>query len=55
MAARLGGTKNEGDGPTNGLEALGQELRAQRELAGLTQEQLAKLMGYSPSVIAYKN
>jgi transcriptional regulator with XRE-family HTH domain len=34
------------------LQALAQELRAQREAAGLTQEQLAKLMGYSASVIA---
>jgi transcriptional regulator with XRE-family HTH domain len=41
-----------GDGPRTGLETFAQELRAQREAAGLTQEQLAKLMGYSPSVIA---
>jgi transcriptional regulator with XRE-family HTH domain len=33
-------------------EAFAQELKAQREVAGLTQEQVAKLMGYSPSVIA---
>lgn len=52
MPARPGGRKNDGDGPANGLEALALELRAQRELAGLTQEQLAKLMGYSTSVIA---
>jgi transcriptional regulator with XRE-family HTH domain len=52
MSAILGGRKKESDEPANGLEALGLELRAQRELAGLTQEQLAKLMGYSPSVIA---
>jgi transcriptional regulator with XRE-family HTH domain len=43
---------NEVDGPANGLEAFAQELKAQREAAGLTQEQLAKLMGYSSSVIA---
>jgi transcriptional regulator with XRE-family HTH domain len=33
-------------------QAFALELKAQREAAGLTQEQLAKLMGYSPSVIA---
>jgi transcriptional regulator with XRE-family HTH domain len=43
---------NEGDGPGNGLETLALELKAQRELRGLTQDQLAKLMGYSTSVIA---
>jgi transcriptional regulator with XRE-family HTH domain len=53
MTARLGGRENDGgDGPSNGLEAFALELRAQREVAGLTQEQLAKLMGYSASVIA---
>jgi transcriptional regulator with XRE-family HTH domain len=53
MMAGMGGReKGDGDGPANGLQALAQELRAQREAAGLTQEQLAKLMGYSPSVIA---
>src|SRR5580658_35978 len=53
MTARLGGRETDGgDGPANGLEAFALELRAQRELAGLTQEQLAKLMGYSGSVIA---
>jgi transcriptional regulator with XRE-family HTH domain len=53
MTARLGGRVNDGgDGPANGLEAFALELRAQREAAGLTQEQLAKLMGYSGSVIA---
>jgi transcriptional regulator with XRE-family HTH domain len=49
MAVRV---NNEGDGPGNGLETLALELKAQRELRGLTQEQLAKLMGYSTSVIA---
>jgi transcriptional regulator with XRE-family HTH domain len=53
MASTVEGRKNDGgDGPANGLEAFAQELRAQREAAGLTQEQLAKLMGYSASVIA---
>lgn len=53
MAARMGGAaKAHEDGPANGLQAFAQELRAQREAAGLTQEQLAKLMGYSASVIA---
>jgi transcriptional regulator with XRE-family HTH domain len=52
-AGQEGGQENtHGDGPANGLEAFAQELRAQREVAGLTQEQLAKLMGYSASVIA---
>src|SRR5216684_5938494 len=54
MAARPGWGENGGDG--GGAEArllaFAQELRAQREAAGLTQEQLAKLMGYSPSVVA---
>lgn len=40
------------DGPGNGVETFAQELRAQREAAGLTQEELAKLMGYSTSVVA---
>lgn len=53
MPVRMGGQGNtQGDGPANGLEAFAQELRAQREVAGLAQEQLAKLMGYSASVIA---
>ncbi len=52
MPARMEGRENQGDGPANGLEAFAQELKAQREAAGLTQEQLAKLMGYSASVIA---
>jgi transcriptional regulator with XRE-family HTH domain len=52
MAARMGEREKDSDGPGNGLEAFAQELRAQREVAGLTQEQVAKLMGYSPSVIA---
>lgn len=40
------------DGPANGVQAFALELRAQREAGGLTQEQLARLMGYSTSVIA---
>jgi transcriptional regulator with XRE-family HTH domain len=48
----MGQRENNGDGPQNGLETFAEELRAQREAAGLTQEQLAKLMGYSMSVIA---
>ena len=52
MTARAGWRENDGDGPANGLQAFAQELRAQRESGGLTQEQLAKLMGYSTSVIA---
>jgi hypothetical protein len=52
MSAKMEGRENEPDGPANGLEAFAQELKAQREAAGLTQEQLAKLMGYSASVIA---
>jgi transcriptional regulator with XRE-family HTH domain len=44
--------KDDGDGPKNGLETFAEELKAQREAAGLTQEQLGKLMGYSASVIA---
>jgi transcriptional regulator with XRE-family HTH domain len=52
MPSRMEGRENGGDGPANGLEAFAQELKAQREAAGLTQEQLAKLMGYSGSVIA---
>ena len=54
MAARPGWRENGGDGGAAEarLAAFAQELRAQREAAGLTQEQLAKLMGYSPSVVA---
>jgi transcriptional regulator with XRE-family HTH domain len=44
--------RKDEDGPITGLQAFAEELRAQREAAGLTQAQLAKLMGYSESVIA---
>jgi transcriptional regulator with XRE-family HTH domain len=40
------------DGPVTGVQAFADELRAQREAAALTQAQLAKLMGYSESVVA---
>ena len=43
---------SNGDGPENGLQAFAEELKAQREAAGLTQEEAAKLMGYSTSVVA---
>lgn len=53
MADRIGQRENYiGDGPDSGMQTFAQELRAQREAAGLTQEQLARLMGYSASVIA---
>lgn len=52
MAGRIGEQRKNSDGPQNGLQTFAQELKAQREAAGLTQEELAKLMGYSPSVIA---
>ncbi|MEP7025692.1 MAG: helix-turn-helix transcriptional regulator, partial [Actinomycetota bacterium] len=48
----MGERENDTDGPGNGLEAFAQELKAQREVAGLTQDKVAKLMGYSASVIA---
>lgn len=52
MAVKVEVRGNDDDGPANGLQTFALELRAQREAAGLTQEQLAKLMGYSASVIA---
>ena len=48
MAAK----RKDDDGPITGVQAFAGELRAQREAAGLTQAQLAKLMGYSESVVA---
>jgi transcriptional regulator with XRE-family HTH domain len=51
MAAKMGWRENDGD-LLDALEAFAQELRAQREAAGLTQEELAKLMSYSLSVVA---
>ena len=44
--------RKDDDGPITGVQAFAGELRAQREPAGLTQAQLAKLMGYSESVVA---
>ncbi len=44
--------RKDDDGPVTGVQAFAEELRAQREAARLTQVQLAKLMGYSESVIA---
>jgi transcriptional regulator with XRE-family HTH domain len=52
VAAKLAGRENNGGDPQEGLRTFADELRAQREAAGLTQEQLAKLMNYSISVIA---
>lgn len=53
MAGRGGRRGNDdGDGPLNALETFALEVRAQREAAGLTQEQFGTLMGYSASVIA---
>jgi transcriptional regulator with XRE-family HTH domain len=52
MAERNGQRGNDGDGPQNALQMFAQELKAQREAAGLTQEELGRLMGYSASVIA---
>jgi transcriptional regulator with XRE-family HTH domain len=53
MADRTRKQENSiGDGPESAMQTFAQELKAQREAAGLTQEQLAKLMGYSSSVIA---
>jgi transcriptional regulator with XRE-family HTH domain len=44
--------KDDGDGPKNAQETFAEELKAQREASGLTQDQLGRLMGYSASVIA---
>jgi transcriptional regulator with XRE-family HTH domain len=53
VAARNGLHEKDGfEGPENAVQAFALELRAQREAAGLSQEQLAKPMGYSTSVIA---
>lgn len=46
------GKRKDDDGPVTGVQTFAAELRAQREAAGLTQAQLATLMGYSESVIA---
>ncbi len=44
--------RTEDASPMSGVQAFAQELKAQREAGGLTQEQLAGRMGYSTSVIA---
>jgi transcriptional regulator with XRE-family HTH domain len=44
--------RTEDASPMSGVQAFAQELKAQREASGLTQEQLADWMGYSTSVIA---
>jgi transcriptional regulator with XRE-family HTH domain len=52
MPGRPGRGGNDGEAPVNRWQPFADEMRAQREAAGLTQEELAKLMGYSASVIA---
>jgi len=52
MAARPGKRTHDADGPDSVLEAFAQELKAARGVAGLTQEQCARLLGFSVSVIA---
>jgi transcriptional regulator with XRE-family HTH domain len=52
MSGRPGRGGNDGEAPANRWQSFADEMRAQREAAGLTQEELAKLMGYSASVIA---
>jgi transcriptional regulator with XRE-family HTH domain len=53
MVTRAGERGNDGyDVPATGMQAFAEELKAQREAAGLTQEDLADRMGYSASVIA---
>ena len=44
--------RTEDASPMSGVQAFAEELKAQREAGGLTQEQLADRMGYSTSVIA---
>ena len=44
--------RTEDASPMSGVQAFAQELKAQREAGGLTQEQLAGRMGYGTSVIA---
>jgi transcriptional regulator with XRE-family HTH domain len=52
MAVRSGQRKRDPEGPRNALEAFAEELKAHREAAGLTQDQLGDLTGWSASVIA---
>jgi transcriptional regulator with XRE-family HTH domain len=51
MGRESDGNGND-EGAADGFADWAAELRAQREAAGLTQEQLARLMNYSASVIA---
>jgi transcriptional regulator with XRE-family HTH domain len=44
--------KDDDDGPQSPMATFAEELKAQREAAGLTQEQLGKLINFSASVIA---
>src|ERR1700727_703319 len=52
MSGRPGRGGNDKEAPANRWQPFADEMKAQREAAGLTQEELAKLMGYSASVIA---
>jgi transcriptional regulator with XRE-family HTH domain len=52
MSGRPGRGGNDNEAPANRWQPFADEMKAQREAAGLTQEELAKLMGYSASVIA---
>jgi transcriptional regulator with XRE-family HTH domain len=52
MTASADEREKDDDGPANGMQPFADELKAQREAAGLTQEQLADRMGWSASVIA---
>jgi transcriptional regulator with XRE-family HTH domain len=52
MAGRPGRGANDDAAPPNRWQSFADEMKAQREAAGLTQDELAKLMGYSASVIA---
>jgi transcriptional regulator with XRE-family HTH domain len=52
MAVSPGRRRNDGEATVNPWQPFADEMKAQREAAALTQEELAKLMGYSASVIA---
>ncbi|WP_420705763.1 helix-turn-helix domain-containing protein [Streptomyces sp. LaPpAH-108] len=47
-----GGSNNVEIEPSEGLRIFGAVLKSLRELAGLTQEEFARLVGYSPAYIA---